>query len=248
MTTDNQLNIYRIKLLPVKIFYFFFLLLIVNNNFAQDSSRIVVKAGDEISDILTSDKIYQYAEFSKGKIIFRDHRTTEAMLNYNYLNSEIEFISSGKDTLAIANHQKPTIQQIILNNDTFFYDDGYVQQVLQTQLGKLAKRSMLIVLKKDLVGAYGQSTNTTKAETIAAFRDYYGSTTKTSIKGLENITLVYKTEFFWGDKYSAFLPANKNNLIKLFPSKKQMISNYLKENHVDFKNSNDLKKLLLFLE
>jgi hypothetical protein len=232
----------------MKIFPFFFLLLYVKNNFAQDSSRILVKADEEISDIITPEKIYQYPKFSKGKIIFRDHRITEAMLNYNYLNSEIEFINPSNDTLAIASHQKPTIQLIILNNDTFYYDNGYLQQVLQTPLGKLAKKSILIVLKKDLVGAYGQSTNTTKAETIATFKDYYGSTTTPSVKGRENVTFAYKNEFFWGDKYSAFLPANKNNLIKLFPSKKEMISNYLKENHVDFKNSEALKKLLLFLE
>ena len=220
----------------------------MNNNFAQDSSRIVIKADESISDVLTTEKIYQYPQFSRGKIIFRDYRLTEAMLNYNYLNSEIEFIDSKNDTLAIAKHQKPTIQQVILNSDTFYYDNGYLQQIVQTPLGKLARRSMLIVLKKELVGAYDQSTATTKAETIAAFRDYYGSTITSSVKGRENITLVYKNEFFWGDKYYAFFPANKNNLIKLFPSKKEMVNNYLKENNVDFKNGDDLKKLLLFLQ
>src|SRR5258705_2620816 len=99
-------------LLLMKIFCCFFLLLYVNNNFAQDSSRIVVKADESISDVLTTEKIYQYPQFSRGKIIFRDHRLTEAMLNYNYLNSEIEFIDPKNDTLAIAKHQKPTIHKI----------------------------------------------------------------------------------------------------------------------------------------
>ena len=232
----------------MKTFYCFFVLLYVNNNFAQDSSRILIKSDQLISDVLTTEKIYQYPKFSRGKIIFRDHRSTEAMLNYNYLNSEIEFIGPKNDTLAIAKHQQPTIQKIILNTDTFYWDKGYIQQILQTPLGKLARRSTLVVLTKELVGAYDRPTTTTKAETIASFRDYFGSTTVSSIKGRENITLVYKNEFFWGDKYDLFLSANKNNLIKLWPSKKEMINKYVKENNIDFKKGDDLKKLLLALQ
>ena len=205
----------------------------------------MIKADQLASEVLTPEKIYQYPKFLHGKIIFRDQTSTEALLNYNYLNSEIEFIDQKNDTLAIAKHQMLNIQQVIINKDTFYYDNGYLQQVLQIPLGKLAKREMLIILSKDKLGAYDRSTSTTGVEAMTAFRDYYGSDNSATLRIRENITLAYNNQFFFGDNYYSFLPANKKNLLKVFHSKKEIINNYLRENNVDFRNIDDLKKLLL---
>ncbi len=233
--------------LLMKYFIYFFWLLYVNNNFAQDSARFLIKADHFVYEVLTPEKIYQYPKFSRGKINFRYETSTEALLNYNYLNGEIEFINSNNDTLAIAEHQMLNIQLILLNKDTFYYHKGYLQQVLQTRVGIFAKRLMLVVLKREKLGAYNQPASTTNVESMEYFRDYYGSIT-TTMKVRENITMVYRNEFFIGDNYYSFLPANKKNLLKLFPSRKAILNNYLRENEVDFKNSGHLKKLFLFLK
>jgi len=232
----------------MKIFCCFFFLLYVNNNFAQERSRILIKADQVASEVLTPEKIYQYPKFLHGKIIFKDQTSTEASLNYNYLNSEIEFIDQTNDTLAIAKHQMVNIQRIEVNKDTFYYDNGYLQQVLEIPQGKLAKREMLIILNKEKPGAFDRSTSTTGAEAMTTFRDYYGSDNAATLRIRENITLGYKNQFFFGDNYYSFLPANKKNLLKVFPSRKEIINNYLRENNVDFRNIDDLKKLLLFLQ
>ena len=231
----------------MKYFIYFFLLLYVNNNFGQDSTRFLIKAGQVISEVLTPEKIYKYPEFLRGKIIFRDEKSTEALLNYNYLNGEIEFINPGNDTLAIAKHQMLNIRRIMLNKDTFYYHNGYLQQVLQTSFGTLAQRQMLVVLKREKIGAYGQPTSATSVESMAYFKDYYGSIT-TTLTVQENITMEYKNEFFFGDNYNFFVPANKKNLIRLYPSRKAILNNYLRENNVDFRNSSHLQKLFLFLK
>ena len=228
-------------------FIYFFLLLYVNNNFAQDSTKIFIKADQLISEVLTPEKIYKYPKFSPGKIIFRDKTSTEALLNYNYLNAEIEFINPKSDTLAIANHQMLNIQRIILNKDTFYYDNGYLQQVLQTPVGRIAKRQMLVISRRDKIGAYDQPTSTTNVESLIVFRDYFGSVTPT-LRVHENITMKYMNQFFFSDEYNSFLPASKKNLLKLFPSKRTIINNYLKENNVDFRNSDQLQKLFLSLK
>ena len=231
----------------MKYFFYFFLLLYVNNNFAQDSTRFLIRADQFVSDVLTPEKIYQYPKFLRGKIKFRDETSTEALLNYNYLNGEMEFINLKSDTLAIAEHQMLNILRIILNKDTFYYHKGYLQQVLQTSVGILAKRQMLVVLKREKLGAFDQPASTTNVESMLYFRDYYGSIT-TTMKVRENITMVYRNEFFLGDNYYFFLPANKKNLLKLFPSRRAILNNYLRENEVDFKNSGHLQKLFLFLK
>jgi len=231
----------------MKINYFIFLPLFVHLSYAQDSSTFVIKADQLASDFITPEKIYKYPKFTRGKIIFRDKTATEAPINYNYLISEVEFIGPQKDTLAIASHQLPTIQRILVNKDTFYYQDGYLQQVLQTPLGILAKRQSLIIVKVDKLGAYDMPANTTKTESPIVFRDYFGSTINPDLRVRENITMTYRTEYFIGDKYLYFLPANKKSFLKIYPSRKHTINTYLKENTVDFKNLNDLTKMMVLI-
>jgi hypothetical protein len=220
----------------------------VNNTFAQERGRIFIKADQVISDVLTPEKIYEYSKFTPGKIIFRDHTSTTASLNYNYLSGEIEFINQVNDTLAIAKHQMLNIQRIEVNKDTFYYNDGYLQQVTQIPLGRLVKKEMLIVINKDKLGAYDRSTSTTGAEALTTFRDYFGSDNGAALRVRENITLAYTTKFFFGDNFYTFLPANKKNLLKIFHSKEETINNYLRENNIDFRSLQDLRNLLLFLQ
>jgi hypothetical protein len=232
----------------MKIFSCFLLLLYVNNNYAQDGSEILLKADDVVSSNLTPEKIYQYPKFSHGKIIFKDQTSTEAQINYNYLNGEIEFIGPAKDTMTIAEQQMQNIQRIIVNNDTFFYDDAYIQHVLATPLGILAKRTTLVVVLVQKLGAYDRPTSTVKPEYIVMFKDYGGSSTIPDLVVRENITLAYRSEYFFGNNSSKFLPVNKKNLLKLLPSKNEMINRYLKENNVNYKKRGDVEKLILSLQ
>jgi len=226
------------------IYCFIFLLLFAKLNYAQDSSTFIIKEDQLAADFITPEKIYKYPKFSRGKIIFRDKTTTEALLNYNYLISEIEFIGPQQDTLAIASHQIPTIQRILVNKDTFYYNEGYLQQVLQTPLGILAKRQSLLIIKVEKLGAYDMPTNTTKTESPVVFRDYFGSTINPHLRVRENITMTYRTEYFIGDRFLYFLQANKKNFLNIYPSRRKAINTYLKENTVDFKNLNDLIKMM----
>jgi hypothetical protein len=203
-----------------KIFYSLFFLLYVNNSFAQEKNRLFIKADQMASEVLTPEKIYQYPKFSQGKVIFRDQTSMEASLNYNYLNGEIEFIDQKNDTMAIASHQMVNIQRIEVNNDTFYYDNGYLQQVLQIPTGKLAKSEILYILSTDKLGAYDRSTTTTGAEAMLTVRDYFGSENGVFLKVRENITMAYATRFFFGDNYSLFLPANKKKPFENFSFQK----------------------------
>jgi hypothetical protein len=99
---------------------------------AQDSSVVIfIEAGRNVSDVLTPARIYKLPDFTDGKIIFRDGNWSRALLNYNYLNGEIEFINPNKDTLAIAKNQMLNIKQVTIDTITFVYNDGYLELVTE---------------------------------------------------------------------------------------------------------------------
>jgi uncharacterized protein (UPF0216 family) len=211
---------------------------------SQDSLTIFIAADREVSEVLTPQKIYKYSEFKAGKIIFRDGSFAENNFNYNYLNREIEFIE--KDTLAIAKNQMLNIRFLTVDKDTFFYDRGYLQQIIRTPSAKLLQKQKLAVTKREKIGAYNLATETSAIDSYGSYTDNFGVLTP-HLKIRENITLVLKTDFYFADRFNTFLPANKKNLQKLFPNKTRQIDNYLKAHYINYKNAEDLKKLLVFL-
>ncbi len=210
--------------------------------YAQDSTLIFIEADRNVSDVLTPARIYQFPKFVKGKILFRDGNWSEGMLNYNFLNAEIEFINPDNDTLAIAKNQMLNIQEVMIDTQSFVYDNGYMELVAKTSLGKLFKKQMYVVKKREKIGGYNQPISTTSMESYGSFADNYGNIF-TGLKIRENITLALRTEYFISREINPFLPATKKNMMSLYRSKKDQIESYLKKNPVDFKNGNDLKKM-----
>ena len=211
---------------------------------SQDSLRIFISADQQVAEVLTPKKIYKYSEFKPGRIIFRDGTFATDKFNYNYLNGEIEFIQ--RDTLAISKEQMLNIRFVTLDNDTFFYNKGYFQQMMQTPVGRLLKKQMLVVSKREKIGAYNQPSQTSAIESYGSFTDNYGVFTP-NLKIHENITMILRTDYYFADRFNTFLLANKRNLQKLFPNKKRQIDEYLQLHPVNFKNAEDLKKLLASL-
>jgi hypothetical protein len=224
---------------------FFVFTLLAQFACAQDST-IFIAADQYVSEVATPERIYHYPNFKIGKIFFRNNTITDARLNYNYLNGEIEFISPNNDTLAISKEQMLNIGKVIIDTSTFFYNKGYLELVAQNSIGKLLKRQKFDVLKREKIGGYGQPSSTSAIESYSTFKENYG-TRQFNLKVRENITLVLKTNYFFGDQYHLVLPATRKNIYKVYRSKKDLIDSYLKENVVDFKNSGDLKKIFVFL-
>ena len=209
---------------------------------AQDSTLILIEAGRDVSEVLTPDKIYQLPEFVKGKIIYRDGAWSEGMLNYNFLNGEIEFINPNRDTLAIAKNQMLNIKEVTLGKESFFYDNGYMELVAKTAFGKLLKKQTLVVIKREKIGAYNQPSSTSAIESYGSFTDNYGTFTP-NLRINENITLALRSNYFIGDEFNLYLPATKKNMLKLYHSKENLIDSYLNKNSIDFKNGENLKKM-----
>lgn len=225
---------------------FIIFIVLAKFSWAQDSTSIFIAAGKEISEVLTPQKIYRYPQFINGKIIFRNGHTSQALLNYNYLIGEIEFISPKNDTLAFAKEQMLNIKKVIVDTNTFFYNKGYVELVMENTAGKLLKSEKFYVVKREKIGGYDQPASTSAIDSYDNFAGSDG-VPNVHLKIKENITLQLKAQYFFGNKYDLVLPANKRNLYKAYHAKKERIDEYLRENLVDYKKPGDLKKLLAYL-
>jgi hypothetical protein len=208
---------------------------------AQDSTKVFIPAGKSFSDVAGLDKVYRFSNFTNGHVYFRDGTMSAAKLNYNFLNKELEFISPNGDTLAIVKEQALNIKNIIIDSITFYYYDGYLEEMAHNENGKLLKRQFYQIKGSEKIGAYNLASTSSAIDSYSSYTDQNGQSRTLTVR--ENLTLVIATEYFFGDKYTVVLRATKKNMLDLYPKKKAQIESYLRNNNVNFTNGTDLLKL-----
>ena len=208
---------------------------------AQDST-LVVKAGSSINESIAITDLYQYPEFRSGKVFFKSGDSGVAKLNYNRLIEDMLFIDLKGDTLSIAN--PGTIRSIRINNDVFYYEDGYVKLIKDTNGIKLAVKQTLRVSGKEKIGAYGMANPASAIDSYGKLMNQKGSY---NLVPREDIMLAKKTQYYFGDRYSRFVWATRKNLLQQFSKHSRILNAYLKENNIDLNSREDLEKLLRFL-
>ena len=208
---------------------------------AQDST-LVVKAGTSINESIAITDLYQYPQFRPGKVFFKPGDSGVAKLNYNRILDDMLFIGPKGDTLSIAD--PGTIRSIRINDDVFYYADGYVKLIKDTNGIKLAVKQMLRVSGKEKIGAYGMANPTSAIDSYGKLIHHTGVY---NLVPREDVALAKKTDYYFGDRYNRFVWATRKNLLQQFSKQSRTLNDYLKNNNIDLNSLEDLEKLLRFL-
>ena len=212
---------------------------------AQDSI-VTIKAGNKVRDVLTPADIFYYPQFTSGKVFFRDGRKAMAKMNFTRLYDEMLFINPKGDTLAVADEK--TIKFIIVDQDTFYYDEGYVRIIVDYGDVKLAEKQIWVVADTRKIGTHNKSTSTVAITPLSNYSDDGIARAKSyDLLINEDMVIRKETQYYFGDQNNHFVRAGKKKLLLLFPKEQLDLENYLKENKVNFDKKDDLKKLAQFL-
>ena len=207
--------------------------------FGQTTEVITVKAGQSLYDIHR--EIYRYPNFKDGKVYFLEGGLSAGKLNYSFIAEAMQFISPTGDTLSLAD--EATIKYITIENDTFYYDKGYLEGLINAGTVKLAIKQKIKFKDKYKIGAFGTASPTVRTENE---KNYMGDNRYNLIIA-EDLIFVKEKEYYLNVRFRDFVLINKKNLIKLFPKQKDNIESYLKENNINLRIENDLKKLMQYL-
>lgn len=206
--------------------------------FAQTFERISVKAGEDLSRLISANGIYRFPVFGKGVIVFKNAKKINASLNYNLLSGTMDFIGDKADTLSIGNPE--TIGFINLEKTFFYYGDGYMEVITDKGVLKLA-RKLKVRLESEKVGAYEQAA---PASSISGYKNFYTATDNYNLMLNQNTIIIKEITFFWIDDKGGIILANKENTLKLFANKEGGIQQYAKQKHLDYRKEADLVELL----
>ena len=212
---------------------------------AQDSTFVTIKAGNRVNDVLTPAEIYYYPQFTSGKVFFRDGSKAVGKMNYTRLFDQMLFIGPKGDTLALADEKN--IKFINIDQDTFYFDEGYVRLIMNKGDVKLAEKQVWVVADVRKIGSHNKATSTVAITSIDSYTDRASRAKSYDLLINEDMLIKKETQYFFGDKYNHFVRSGKKKLLLLFPKEQASIENYLKENKVDFDKKDDLEKITQFL-
>ncbi|MEI6050172.1 MAG: hypothetical protein WCS03_14810 [Bacteroidota bacterium] len=207
---------------------------------AQKNDLITVRAGTKVLDYFPVKERYHYQEFTAGQVVFKNGIANTTQLNYNFLLGEIEFIQS-RDTLTIT--RKKDIRFIVVAQDTFFYDNGYIELVSGGNIRVGLKQYIKFkeVLKKGAYGVPARNVSIDSYNSMATGGNFY------ELIPDEDILLQKTMEYYLSTASGGFVPFNRKNVMDQFPQKVDIIKGYLKSYKVNFESGDDLLRLAAFL-
>ena len=207
--------------------------------FSQTTELITVKAGQSLYDL--HKEIYRYPNFKEGKVYFLEGGLSAGKLNYNFISEAMQFISPTGDTLSLAD--EPTIKYVTVEKDTFYYDKGYLEGLINAGTVKLAIKQKIKFKDTYKIGAFGTASPTLRTENE---KTYMGDNRYNLIIA-EDLIFVKEKDYYLNVRFRDFVIVTKKNLIKLFPKQKDNIESFLKENNINLRVESDLKKLVQYL-
>ncbi len=233
---DNEKRV--VKLLTVTC-----IILLTIKTYAQEKKNFIVNPGQKISDVVSANDIYRYIDFKPGMVYFKDRRESSALLNYNRLLNEIQFINTNGDTLSIADEN--LIKMVKVDNDTFCYNKGFYELISNFKYLRLVRKETISMVSANKIGAYNQPV---QGGAASSYTSYSLGGRNTNLVVNEKITLKKEVGYYFIDQEDHVISVSKKVLEKEFPNYSAAIEQYLTSNSVDFKNEIDLKKLIIFLE
>jgi len=222
--------------------FLFFFLNVLSNASAQFSQSIRIKSGEDIYEKLARE-IYLYPSFIKGTVFFKSGKANHASLNYNLLHGKMLFIHPMGDTLSIADED--SIKYIQILQDTFFFNKDYLQLIKGNNIVKLALKQVITVVDQEKIGGYGQPVPGGAVSSLDVLSTE-SQTFRLDIR--RDLILDKRVTFYLGDSQNRFLPANKKNLLGIFPDRRKELINYLDKMDTNFNNVQDLIRLLNFMK
>jgi hypothetical protein len=212
--------------------------------FAQTQTKVYrLKNIDEASVVIPYAERFQYEQFRRGTVYRLVGGISEAMLNYNYLLGEVQFLGPQNDTLSI-DHVRSRVKFAAIGDDLFYFQEGtgYIKIVGDYNGIKLGIRQGFVSLGNDKSIGYGQYISTGATDNYRSYTGSTGASEKLDKKTAMVVT--YRNSLFIMDKNERIYPASKGNILKVYTRIKREVAAYLKEYEVNFTNETEVRGVL----
>lgn len=200
-------------------------------------SNLMIAQTKKDSTLITSR--FLLPQFTDGIVLMKDGTSYGAKLNYDGASDQIQFLDVDNKILFIGEPDK--VNNVKIGNRTFIYRKNYFMEMLISGPVSLYSRAHLqkLVLKN---GAYGSSTATSSIQSLSSMRIGDGGTTQLTAN--ENAVYDKEIYFYLVIKEKMKVIINEKELLKCFPSKKDLLKQELDKEQTNFKSTESMIKIV----
>ena len=185
---------------------------------------------------------YVLDKFYSGKVYMRSGEVADRLLNYHALTREMIFEDRGQ-YLAIANAKE--VDSVILAGRKFIPGDKkFYEWVAGTNI-RLYADFVCTIEEEGAAAGYGTNSNTTASNALTTL---IGSGSVYAMKLPDDYKINSKVVYYLYKDNEYHKINNAQQLSKLFPAKKLLINEWVKNNPTDFSKRDDLARLIMQLD
>lgn len=184
---------------------------------AQDTKIYVVNPGQTIQEVIPDTIRYTYPEFRNGTVLFPGNDAATAMMNYNLMLGEMQFIDQKGDTLFIGDQEK--LDRIAVGPDTFFYNKGYLKQLALKNKVRLLQKQTIRLASRTTLGAFDQPAQ----GAASTYSSFIGNTHDVTLRTNQKFIFKKETYYFLMDRNQILYPLSLKNLQLLFPKDRNLL-------------------------
>ncbi|TLV03146.1 hypothetical protein [Dyadobacter luticola] len=213
--------------------------------YAQDKPNLYrIKSGSNINHIIPYREQFQFDQFLDGQAYLRGGRISKGKFNYNLVQSQVMFIGPQRDTLLLT--EPDLVDRIVIGNSVYYYQRGHGHIEITGDYGnvQLGRKQNFASMGNEKPAAYGQYSETSAISSFSSFTNQDGR--QQYLEGQVRVLLKRVSSYFLVDKNRRVAPANRNNILKYFPSKKRAIADFMKDNSINLDKEPDLIRTLEF--
>lgn len=201
---------------------------------------VVAKSRQDILRQLPVHVAYLNDQFEQVNLLYKNGSRIEAVMNVCLVDHSLRMINTHGDTLLMSNAKD--VDRIVTDSSVFVQiKDNFYRQLMVYGTISVAEHKHFEFKEPEISTGYGSAPRTSTAVQMST-REYNYSRAydyETEIP----YTLEYKYVLIKGDKTYT---AKQSNFIKLFPSKKKQIKQFVSDHDIDFSKKEDLLSLFYF--
>jgi hypothetical protein len=192
------------------------------------------------SDIASTSR-FVFPQFTDGIVIMNDGSREKTMLNYDASTDQMLFMGADKVAMSFAEPEK--IQRVVIQNRSFYYIKGFFTELVSDGAVALyARIHQQEITEKN--GAYGGPSPATRIETVSNMYRPDGQATRASGTDKEAVLFTKSVVYYLTVNGKTKLVSNQNNLLKCFSTKKDVITQEMNKQDVNFTSIDSVKKFI----
>ena len=199
-------------------------------------SNVVVSQVNQNTTIVPSQ--FLFSHFTDGVVLMKDGTVYNSKLNYDASTDQMKFIGTTDEIMYLSEPDK--VKKVTIANRNFIYIKDFFVEIISEGPVRLCQR-IQVKQYTEKYAAYGGTSATSSILSVSSI-DRNGVDYKLSSN--DKVTFQQASVFYMMNNGKSRIVLKENDLLKCFPTHKEIIKQEIIKQHTEFSSVDSMRKLI----